>query len=113
MGETLNTNMLLHLEPWQVFALTASFSTLSALLRALVDSARKGIWRKVGRVASSAFWGGMAAILLSEWLKLAPQTLVVVGALFGWVGYEATVSTLLGVLERKIGIKDSESKPKT
>lgn len=111
-GETDTPSVLSHLQLWQAFALTAAFSAISALLRALVDGVRKGIWRKVWRVASSAFWGGMAAILLSQWLKVNPETLMVLGAVFGWVGYQATLSTLLRVIENRIGLKDSESKPK-
>lgn len=109
-GETDTNSVLSHLQLWQTFALAAGLSAISALLRALVDGARRGIWRKVWRVTSSAFWGGMAAILLSQWLKVNPETLVVMGAVFGWTGYEATLSTLMQLLQAKAGLKESPKK---
>ncbi|RIH85317.1 hypothetical protein [Calidithermus roseus] len=90
-------------QDWTVYAWSGLVAAISALLRAGLDGAR-GHWRKVARVASSAFWGLFGAMLMAEWLELSPEATVAIGALLGWVGYESAV----GVLLKALGLRRSK-----
>ena len=89
---------------WQLLLLTCGFAGLGALLRVLVEGVRNPLLRRGVRVLSSAFWGGMAVVLLSEWSDFSPKTLLVLATLLGWLGFEATLSAVTKLLEKVIGI---------
>lgn len=97
-------------QEWVVYAWCGLVAVISALLRAMLDGAR-GRWRKVARVASSAFWGLFGAMLLAEWLELSPEAVVAIGALLGWVGYESAVGVLLKALGLRRGKEEEKLEP--
>ncbi|RIH87728.1 hypothetical protein Mterra_01120 [Calidithermus terrae] len=97
-------------QDWTVYGWCGFAAAVSAVLRAGLDGAR-GRWRKVARVASSAFWGLFGSLLLAEWLELSPRAVVAVGALLGWIGYETTVGTLLKAFGLRLGKDEERFKP--
>lgn len=95
---------------WQVFVSAALLALSGAVLRVLVDSVRGEGWKKALRVLSSAFWGGMAAIFLSAWLKMDRSGLLAAAVLFGWIGYETVLEAVLKVISSRGGAKEPEKK---
>ncbi len=105
------TDLLSNLEPWQLFALVGAFTGAGALLKVLLESVRSGFWKQALRVLSSAFWGTLAAILISDWLTLSPKSLLVLGTLLGWVGFEATLRNLSRWVSKKTDLNLEAPKP--
>lgn len=112
MEPTPNTpDLLSNLEPWQLFALVGAFTGAGALLKVLLESVRGGFWKQALRVLSSAFWGILGAILVSDWLTLSPKSLLVLATLLGWVGFEATLHNLLKWVGKKADLHLEPLKP--
>ncbi|GEM84304.1 hypothetical protein [Meiothermus hypogaeus] len=105
------TDLLSRLEPWQFFGVMGAFAVAGALLKVLVESVRSKFWKQALRVLSSAFWGTLAAILVSDWLTLSPKSLLVLATLLGWVGFEATLGNLLRLVGKKTDLKLEAPKP--
>jgi hypothetical protein len=95
---------------WQLLLLTCGFAGLGALLKLLVESVRNPLLGRGVRLLSSAFWGGMVVILLSEWSDFSPKTLLVLATLLGWLGFEATLNTVTKLLEKVLGISSERIK---
>ncbi|MBF6596069.1 MAG: hypothetical protein IVW51_16720 [Thermaceae bacterium] len=83
---------------WQVFISAALLALSGAVLRVLVDSVQSLAWKKALRILSSAFWGGIAAIFLSGWLKMERSGMMAAAVMFGWMGYEAVLETVGRIL---------------
>ncbi len=90
---------------WQAFAQTLLFAGLGALLKLLVQSVRHRSWRRAVQLLASAFWGGMATLLISEWLEVTPKTLLVLATLLGWLGFETSLDFLGRLLEKRLGLE--------
>lgn len=99
------TDLLSKLDPWQFFGVMGSFAATGALLKVLVESVQSKFWKQSLRILSSAFWGTLAAILVSDWLTLSPKSLLVLATLLGWVGFEATLGNLFRVVGQKTDLK--------
>jgi hypothetical protein len=99
------TDLLSRLEPWQLFVVVGVFTGTGALLRVLLKSVRGRFWKQALHVLSSAFWGTLAAILVSDWLPLSPKSLLVLATLLGWVGFETTLHNLFQVVGKKTDLK--------
>lgn len=99
------TDLLSKLEAWQLLAIIGAFAGAGALLRFLVESVRSKFWKQALRILSSAFWGTLAAILVSDWLTLSPKSLLVLATLLGWVGFETTLGNLLKMVGKKTDLK--------
>ncbi|MDX2006993.1 MAG: hypothetical protein SFU83_17285 [Meiothermus sp.] len=97
---------------WQLLLLTCGFAGVGALLKVLVESVRHRLLRRGVRILSSAFWGGMVVILLSEWSDFSPKTLLVLATLLGWLGFEATLSAATRLLEKLLGVGAERARPK-
>ncbi|GIW26286.1 hypothetical protein [Meiothermus sp.] len=98
-------DLLSGLEPWQFIGLVAAFAATGALLKVLVESVRGKRWKLALRIVSSAFWGTLAVILVSDWLTLSPKSLLVLATLLGWVGFETTLGNLIRVMGKKTDLK--------
>ncbi|MCX7601214.1 MAG: phage holin family protein [Meiothermus sp.] len=98
-------DFLARLEPWQFWGIIGLFAGAGALLRFLVESAQGPCWKRALRVLSSAFWGTLAALLVSDWLTLSPKSLLVLATLLGWVGSEVTLGQLLRAVGKKTDLK--------
>lgn len=105
------TDLLSKLEPWQLFAVVGAFTSAGALLKVLLESVRGKFWKQALHVLSSAFWGTLAAVLVSDWLTLSPKSLLVLATLLGWVGFETTLRNLLRVVGKKADL-NLEPSPK-
>lgn len=105
------TDLLSRLEPWQLFGVMGAFAATGALLKVLVESVRSKFWKQALRVLSSAFWGTLTAVLVSDWLTLSPKSLLVLATLLGWVGFEATLGNLFRVVGQKTDLKLEGPKP--
>ncbi|MCX7784099.1 MAG: hypothetical protein N2318_10720 [Meiothermus sp.] len=105
------TDLLSKLEPWQFFGVICAFAAAGALLKVLVESVRGKFWKQALRILSSAFWGALATILVSDWLTLSPKSLLVLATLLGWVGFEATLGNLFRVVGKKTDLKLEAPKP--
>lgn len=112
MEPTPNTpDLLSNLEPWKLFALVGAFTGTGALLKVLLENVRGGFWKQALRVLSSAFWGILGAILVSDWLTLSPKSLLVLATLLGWVGFEATLRNLLKWVGKRADLNLEPPKP--
>ena len=89
---------------WVIFGWGAFFAGLAALLRTLVDGIRRTPKQVVAKVLVTGFWGGIAAWTLTEWLTLSPTLLGSLSAVFGWAGYEATVTAVMRILGERTGV---------
>ncbi len=104
-------DLLSKLQPWQLFAVVGAFTGAGALLKVLLKSVRGRFWKQALRIFSSAFWGTMAAILVSDWLTLSPKSLLVLATLLGWVGFETTLSNLFRLVGKKADLNLEPAKP--
>ncbi|GIW34446.1 hypothetical protein [Meiothermus sp.] len=104
-------DLLSRLEPWQFFGVMGAFAATGALLKVLVESVRSKFWKQALRILSSAFWGTLAAILVSDWLTLSPKSLLVLATLLGWVGFEATLGNLFRLVGKKTDLKLEAPQP--
>jgi len=89
---------------WTVFSLGAAFAAISAFLRVLVDGVKRTPRQVIAKVVVTSFWGGIAAWTLTEWLTVSPTLLGSISAVFGWAGYEATVSSVMRLLGERTGV---------
>ncbi|WP_457631663.1 hypothetical protein [Oceanithermus sp.] len=89
---------------WTVFSLGAAFAAISAFLRVLVDGVKRTPKQIIAKVIVTSFWGGIAAWTLTEWLTVSPTLLGSISAVFGWAGYEATVSSVMRILGERTGV---------
>ena len=89
---------------WAVFGWGAFFAAIAAFLKTLVDGIRRTPKQIIAKVLVTAFWGGIAAWTLTEWLTVSPTLLGSLSAVFGWAGYEATVSAVMRILGERTGI---------
>jgi len=89
---------------WVTFGWGAFFAGLAALLKTLVDGIRRTPKQVIAKVLVTGFWGGIAAWVVAEWFTVSPSLLGALSAVFGWAGYEATVSTVARVLGEKTGV---------
>ncbi len=113
MDPTLPTpDLLAKLKPWPLVGVMAAFAATGALLKVLIESVKGGFWQQALRILSSAFWGTLAAILVSDWLHLSPKSLLVLATLLGWVGFETTLKNLLRVVGKKTDWKLEAPRPR-
>ena len=89
---------------WVIFWWGAFFAGFAAFLKTLVDGIRRTPKQVVAKVVVTGFWGGIAAWTLTEWLTISPALLGSLSAVFGWAGYEATVTAVMRVLGERTGV---------
>jgi len=89
---------------WNVFSIGAAFAALAALMRVIADGVKRTPRQILAKVVVTSFWGGIAAWTMTEWLTVSPTLLGSVSAVFGWAGYEATVSFVMRFLGERTGV---------
>jgi hypothetical protein len=87
-----------------LYSLFAAFGGVMGHLMRTIDKQEKIVWGRAALEGCAAGFVGFLTFFLCEALKLSPQWTGVIVGVFGWLGANATIRLLEGIVMQKLGL---------
>lgn len=91
------------------YALLAAFGGSLGYIMRTVDKKEKIVWWRAALEGFAAGFVGLLVMFICQELKLSPGYTGVIVGVCGWLGANATIRLLEGIVRKKLGI--TETKP--